>query len=281
MQENNITKWRRAIVGDLTSAFNFVSPNDAAVRLPSTVAYQPPDNRRHPDYTPEPPWEQGLPAQEPGTRPARAIPYEINAQGQANFSNGTVNIYFGNSGKVAAVFHVRSGNSRSGPWTYTVEPNAAVSDIWTFTANGETAYDLSVHGPNGFLRSFKGSISGSDKANLEITSVYDVASCSITLNIYNPETPAYKVHIVDGNMRKTVVEEGAAYKVIILNAYTKETIAYELQAGATLTQSWPLETHFGWYDLVVEVSSDSSFQQRLAGHVETGKDSMSDPAIGA
>jgi phospholipase C len=27
LQENNITKWRRAVIGDLTSAFNFASPN--------------------------------------------------------------------------------------------------------------------------------------------------------------------------------------------------------------------------------------------------------------
>ena len=52
VKEPNITKWRRAVTGDLTSAFNFTSPNDATVPLPSTVAYIPPDNQRHPDYVP-------------------------------------------------------------------------------------------------------------------------------------------------------------------------------------------------------------------------------------
>ena len=32
---------------------------------------------------------------------------------------------------------------------------------------------------------------------------------------------------------------------------------------------------------MIEVESDATFQQRLAGHVETGEDSVSDPAIGS
>src|SRR5438034_4844685 len=39
--EPNITPWRRAVAGDLTSAFNFASPNDAVVTLPSTASYPP------------------------------------------------------------------------------------------------------------------------------------------------------------------------------------------------------------------------------------------------
>jgi len=33
--------------------------------------------------------------------------------------------------------------------------------------------------------------------------------------------------------------------------------------------------------VTVDVEGDSAFQRHLAGHVETGKDSASDPAIGA
>ena len=282
LQESNITTWRRAVAGDLTSAFNFVSPNDAAVVLPATVAYRPPDNQRHPDYTPEPPLEQALPLQESGTRPARPVPYELNVHGQADFLNRTVSLYFGNSGKAAAVYHVRSGNTSNGPWTYTVEPNGEVTDSWAFTASNQTTYDLSVYGPNGFLRSFKGSISGTDKANLDITSVYDAASSSITLNIVNPVTLVYKVNALNAHTKQTtIVDEAEPFKVNIFDGYTKQTIVYELKVGATLTRSWSLESFSGWYDFLIEVTSDSTFQQRLAGHVETGKDSTSDPGIGA
>jgi phospholipase C len=44
--EPNITPWRRAVTGDLTSAFNFAKPSAATVPLPSTVAYAPPDKVR-------------------------------------------------------------------------------------------------------------------------------------------------------------------------------------------------------------------------------------------
>ncbi len=62
LQESNITKWRRAVAGDLTSAFNFAEPNTTKVPLPSTIAFMPPDHTRHPNYVPVSPVDQALPA---------------------------------------------------------------------------------------------------------------------------------------------------------------------------------------------------------------------------
>ena len=259
--ESNITKWRRAVTGDLTSAFNFKSPNDALVPLPSTASYVPPDNVKHPDYSPTPPTALALPKQEPGVRPARAVPYELDVLGEVNFSDDTVSIHFGNTGKAAAVFQVRSGDGQHGPRTYTVGPQLSVSDSWAFKANGQSAYDLSVYGPNGFFRAFKGSLVGREKANLAVTTRYDCDSTGVTLDVQNRGKTTAKVHI--------------------LNHYTNETITHSLHPGAASSPSWELEASFGWYDFTIEVESDSTFQQRVAGHVETGNDSMSDPAIGA
>jgi phospholipase C len=47
-----------------------------------------------------------------------------------------------------------------------------------------------------------------------------------------------------------------------------------------VTQYCRLERQFGWYDLVVTVAQDPGFVYRLAGHVESGADSATDPAIG-
>jgi phospholipase C len=41
-----------------------------------------------------------------------------------------------------------------------------------------------------------------------------------------------------------------------------------------------LDRFFGWYDLIITVNEDPSFKYELAGHVENGKDSFSDPALG-
>ena len=123
--EPNITPWRRAVIGDLTSAFDFVSPNDAVVALPDTSSYEPSDKNRHPSYVPNPRRMQALPQQEPGTRPARALPYELQVDGQVSASG--VQLFFRNTGKAAAVFQVRSGNGQTGPWTSTSCKHLSVS----------------------------------------------------------------------------------------------------------------------------------------------------------
>ncbi len=149
VHEPNITPWRRAICGDLTSAFDFAIPDNAAVSLPQTIAYAPPDDKRYPDYKPAPPAEQAMPVQEPGTRPARALPYALQAQGEADPSAGQFTLHFANTGNVAAVFQVRSSHNGVKPRTYTVEAGAELFDTWAFQQAGDAAYDLSVHGPNG------------------------------------------------------------------------------------------------------------------------------------
>jgi phospholipase C len=53
-----------------------------------------------------------------------------------------------------------------------------------------------------------------------------------------------------------------------------------LQPDKSLNDKLQLAPFNGWYDLIVTVAGDRSFQYRLAGHVETGSDSTSDPALG-
>jgi phospholipase C len=257
--ENNITKWRRAVSGDLTSAFNFASPNDATVPLPSTVAYIPPDNQRHPDYVPVPPAVQALPAPEPGIRPARALPYELHVREMADFRNGVVNLRFGHTGKVAVVYQVYSGDSQTGPWTYTVAPDTELSDSWDLSANAQTEYDLSVFGPNAFLRVFKGSISGT-KANLVTNIIYDVNNDGVILGIVNHGQESIAVSIV--------------------SSYSKITTTHWLKQNGEVREFFSLHSSYGWYDFTISTTSDPSFERRLAGHLESGRDSMTDPAIG-
>src|SRR5215475_3672346 len=126
VMEPNITVWRRAITGDLTSAFDFASPNAAVVALPDTSSFQPSNLNLHPDYVPKPPANQALPQQEPGTRPARALPYELRVDAQVNASG--VQVSFSNTGRAGAVFQVRSGDGQTGPWTYSVGASDATSD---------------------------------------------------------------------------------------------------------------------------------------------------------
>ena len=66
-----------------------------------------------------------MPSQERGLRHARALPYELQVSGTADLAHGVFRIDFANTGEAGACFHVRSGNTSDGPWTYTVEGRIA------------------------------------------------------------------------------------------------------------------------------------------------------------
>ena len=67
----------------------------------------------------------------------------------------------------------------------------------------------------------------------------------------------------------------------ITDAYTNNKTTHNLHPGLPLHTHFNLKKTSGWYDFIVEVDSDPTFQQRIAGHLETGEDSMTDPAIAA
>jgi len=255
LEKTNITPWRRAVAGDLTSSFNFASPNDTHVQLPVTVAYAPPDNKRHPDYVPAPPAVQALPVQETGTRPARAVPYELHVADE--ISSRAVTLHFRNTGSAAAVFHVRDGSNQHPPRNYTIGAGHHLSDTWTLAATGQAAYDLSVYGPNGFFRAFKGS---AENPSLSSKVHYEISKGGIVLEITNKGQSPCDARISD--------------------AYTGKPLTIALKPAETQTQFLPLDNTHGWYDLTLDTDAAPSFRQHFAGHLETGKDSISDPAIG-
>jgi phospholipase C len=263
--EPNISPWRRAVVGDLTSAFNFANPNDKNVSLPNTAGFfpsvlelssgTPTDFTNGIDFTPTIETViAGVPSQEKGIRPARALPYELNVHASLHTANGTIGLMFLNTGKATAVFQVRSGNPADLVRTYTVEPGKQLSDSW----NAAPSYNLAVYGPNGFFRSFAGSIGG---AALDVNSKYDIEG--------------------GGTIKWKIVNlSGAHAEVSVKDAYTGEANTRLVQRHGTFEDELSVGRFYGWYDLIVTVAGDPSFNYRLAGHVETGKDSFSDPALG-
>jgi phospholipase C len=257
--ESNITAWRRTICGDLTAAFDFEQPNAGRTKLPDTAAYEPPDRDRHPDYVPTPPTQQALPSQEPGLRHARALPYELDAEGTADVAHAAFRIDFANTGRAGACFQVYSGNIADLPRTYTVEAGKSLFDSWTAALG---TYDLSVFGPNGFLRTFKGSVARTSKTNLGVESRYDVDDNSVMLTITNLGSVASRVTVANASG-------------------DDQPITRLLRPGQSVRQQWQLKDTFSWYDLSVVTDTDPGFLRRLAGHLENGRDSVSDPALGS
>ncbi|MGJ7529240.1 phosphocholine-specific phospholipase C [Variovorax sp. GB1P17] len=257
--EPNISQWRKAVCGNLTSAFDFSGNQDTSVPKIAPVASITVGTRT--DYVPNP---QLMPSQEPGTRKARPLPYEHFVHSRVDTRNVQIWLDFANTGSVGAAFCVYNRlKPNDNPRRYTVSPGDVLSDYWLLS-DTKGAYDFAAYGPNGYLCQYKGNASAVSQgtASPEAKVCYDVTNGNVALTLTNSGS--------------------AACSVTVSNAYSKKAArTHNLAAGATLQDLWVLSASSGWYDLSVSSDAGSSanapFLRRFAGHVETGKASMSDP----
>ncbi|WCN04338.1 phosphocholine-specific phospholipase C [Streptomyces sp. M92] len=253
VREPQISPWRRAICGDLTSAFDFSRKDSRPARLPDTDAYEPPDRERHPDYRPTPPADPDMPRQERGLRPARPLRYAPHVDGAVDAAAGRFTLTFASGPRAGAAFLVTSGNRTDGPWTYTTEAGKSIADTWN-SAYSDGSYDLTVHGPNGFLRAFRGP--------------NKVTGCEVTAR-----------HTGD-DLRLTLTNAGSGTaRLRVTDGYGSRTRTVTVRPGATVHHTVDLARSRRWYDVTVTSESDPAFLRRLAGHVENGRPGVSDPAI--
>ncbi|MFC9932160.1 phosphocholine-specific phospholipase C [Streptomyces sp. NPDC127190] len=253
VHEPNISPWRRAICGDLTSAFDFSRKDTRPALLPSTAGYAPPDRDRHPDYVPKPPANPSLPRQERGSRPTRPLKYAPLVDGAADTGAGTFTLTFASGAEAGAAFLVTSGNRTDGPWTYTTEAGKTLSDTWNSAWSGGS-YDLAVHGPNGFLRLFKGR---NKVAGPEVTARHSGDDLELTFT--NRTSGTVRLKVADG--------------------YGGPSCTVSVRSGATVRHTVDLTASRRWYDLTVTSEADPGYLRGFAGHVENGLPGVSDPAI--
>jgi phospholipase C len=248
--ETNITPWRRAVVGDLTSAFDFRTPNASAPSpLPDTEAFKPADLTRRPDEVLVPPADPALPRQERGVRKARALPYTLHADGRVTPEGLAVD--FRSTGRATGVFQVRSGDPAHEPRTYTVQPGKKLHDVWL----SETGtHDVEVHGPNGFFRHFR----GTSKSGLAVTA--DYGNGEIVLHLRNVGSQTLHLELRD--------------------RYSDRRRPLTLRRGASATEPRSLRATKGWYDLTVTAPGHDDLEVRYAGRLEDGRDGITDPAMG-
>jgi phospholipase C len=190
--EPNISVWRQAVCGDLTSAFDFRQRNATVPRLPSTTSFEPPDNSRHPSFVPVPPSAGVMPVQERGIRPARPLPYDLRADGAV--ADGTLTVTFTSRGPAGAVFHVTSD---AAPRTFTVGAGASLTGSWPVPDGA----GVRVHGPNGFYRQFTGD-------GPAITAV--PAGPNLQLKITNHAASRARLTLTDAYARHSVPALGRA-----------------------------------------------------------------------
>jgi phospholipase C len=271
VMEPQISPWRRAVCGDLTSAFDFKHPVFGLPKLPFITA---PVGEAH-GYNPIPASDV-MPVQESGTKPARPLPYQPNANLTGFTTAGastTAKLALSNSAPFAgrsAHFSVHDNTLTTTPSVaaypagfpgqYTVAPST--SKVETVAATGPVsptgAYDITVIGPNRFMRRFTGDLTSAG------------AKVTVDAEYYHQGfQPKFVFNLVNGS-------SAAVNFTVTTNSYgNAKPVHYHVPAGKTTQHNiHPITTASGWYDLTVTIDTDTSWSQRFSGHVETGENSI-------
>jgi len=69
-------------------------------------------------------------------------------------------------------------------------------------------------------------------------------------------------------------------QLTVRDGYTSRRTSVSVRGGQSAAKSWVVSRTRGWYDLVVATADETAAQQRFAGRLENGEDSISDPGMG-
>lgn len=281
--ETNISAWRRAVCGNLSSVFR--PWNGEAIAPPQPVnktAFIEAIHRAQ--FKPLPGGYEKNPAafvspQEKGIRPSCALPYELYADGGLDNNHKQVTLSFTAAdelfGKTAAgapftvyapgKYRAASGIHQSPAaweqarsWNYAVRAGDMVTDHWPLAHFENGVYHLRVYGPNGFYREIKGSAAD---PLLQVTSRYKAPGYHLQVQLHNT-----------GNESIIVQLQGRSYH--------KQQQQVQLPPHSKRTVQWNCKTSHGWYDFHISIPGHPAFGKHYAGRLETGAHSYSDPLMG-
>ncbi len=259
VHEPNISAWRRAVAGDLTSCLDF---NGSARDWPSFPGTAPEVDLADANKglaEPQPSAVQTLPVQEQGRRPACALPYDFDVEAEVHRERG-LHLAFRNRGVIGVSLNAYATDGGIDPRYYTLGAGDRLEDLWPLGAASGGRYDLAIHGPNGYLRSYAGSAGAAAAVRLEVAASYDAAAQRLLLHLRN---------MGNTHCRCRMANRYAP-------AQTRES---SVAPFATLVSAWDLAAQDHWYEFAITCPADPHYLRRLAGHVETGQPSRSDPAI--
>ncbi|MFC0628315.1 phosphocholine-specific phospholipase C [Kribbella deserti] len=240
VHEPNISQWRRTACGDLTSVFDFHRAGRRPV-IDTPGAVPAPIER----WRPVPPTDQAVPVQEPGRRPARALPYRPEVSGVV--AGQRLRLRLANPGKASAHFTVYPyGGELEAPAHFDVRGERTEEIAVT------GPYELAVQGPNRFWAELAG-VSTGEAAGLDvrISTIRGRGGLELLLVNTSSRPIAVRVKALD---------------------FGRKNQQIELRGRQTRAVTWP--TDQGWYDLEVTSPQDPSYRRRLTGHLETGRPSV-------
>ena len=244
---DNISDWRRAVCGDLTSAFNSSHVKAPQMDYLNQKDYAKTINAARNKPVPDLKWysenelnDHLLEIQERGLKPSNSLPYNF----QVNLEREGIKMTnLKEKGVPLLIYDRTQFHSNNYYFSYALYSKQELSH-----SVHSGAYDYEVYGPNGFFRKFKGDSS----PELEVTLVNHISKSQVEL-------------IIKNNKKKNslVLED--------LYGKTKRVISLQKQEERIV---FDLNQYKGWYDIKVNLNDH---QWHFAGRIETGKVSVSDP----
>lgn len=290
--EPNITAWRRAVCGDLTSVFR--PYNGENITIPAPVERNSFIEGIHKAQFKQLPSNYGklskeaiqqantrpsstsfMPVQEKGIRDANALPYELYVNGVLSTDKQSFTITFeaGNTvfgDKAAgAPFQVYAPGLYKGEkvhvWDFTVAAGKTITANWPLQDFDDGCYHLQVYGPNGFFREF---IGGSEAPPLSIRAQYEAAGKGAAL--------------LSNRLLVTCTNGATTPQTIVItdNAYQQPVQSIVMPSRKERVIAINTSRCYGWYDFTVTVKGHNGFSKRYAGRIETGAPGKTDPQMG-
>jgi phospholipase C len=306
IEETNISKWRRAVAGDLTSALNFGEADAGTSDLGflKTHKFAPRGPKKGKGQNPRARSDYMLPvAEDPaslfahktsnpdGTRRACPLPYDFTVTGTIDVEKRQLNLTMKNNSPEAGVhfyvFNNLDQSPGSKPRRFTIGKtgvfvkNRELSTelkrgfpIREFTSVNLLHYDYSVYGPNGYLAEFKGSTDGAIDGILSVVPQQVAKDADLLL---------LNIKGIDKLKNRYLKITSKYQKVQQPDALLGDSGLAPLLENAT-AMLWPIRTRHGWYDVTVEIANEKGevvgkYMRRYAGHLENGKESRTDPFL--
>ncbi len=263
LEETNISSWRRAVCGNLTSAFRAAREESVAgIAFPKKDTFLEEVHRAQ--FKPMPAnFEKlsALPKQEPGVRPSCALPYEIYADGAVSADGKLLELRLEAAGLAGVPFHVYTpglyrGRADLRTRAYAAAAGTRVTDAWEMDGFADSVYSLRVCGPNGFLREL---IGGALDPLLDVRCGY----------------------LRNGNIELQVLSRmgGNCHLQVKDHAYGSVDRSFTVAPGGMSKLVLSLRKSFSWYDFSINTPEHANYLRRYAGRVEIGRIGFSDPAM--
>jgi phospholipase C len=259
IKETNISSWRRTVCGDLTSVFK--PYNGEALKMPEPVKktefVESIHKAKFKDLPSMPQPMNKMPVQEKGVRPSNALPYELHVSGVLEKNKKAFGVTL-ESRKAGAPFTIYVYGKEWTTRSYAVAPGRSVKDSFALDLFENNKYHIRIDGPNGFMREYKGDANDALIVDLGYEADNNKAMTgNIIVNIISMSNLS-DLEIID-------------------NAYGQEKQTMSLGKTTIIKTSLDLSKSSGWYDSTLRVGGN--FEFRFAGRVETGRESITDPAL--